>query len=296
MSATRAATWAGVAAIFLWSSLALLTVATGPLPPFQVLAIGFGVAGVAGTALTALRGRAGWRDWRVPPAALALTVAGLFGYHALYFFSLKRAPAVEANLINYLWPLLIVLFSALLPGMRLRAGNILGALLGFAAAALLIAGGASAASANGSALPGYAAAFLAAVAWAGYSVLNRCFADTPGSAIVPACLVVALLGALAHAAFERTVVPSTGQWIALAVMGLGPVGIAFRLWDRGTRHGDLALLGSLSYLAPLLSTLLLVAAGRAEPRWTQAVAVVLLTAGAWLSMRASAKPRAEAPA
>lgn len=292
----RAATWAGVAAILLWSSLALLTVATGPLPPFQVLAIGFGIAGVAGTVLTALRGRAGWQDWRVPPAALALTIAGLFGYHALYFFSLKRAPAIEANLINYLWPLLIVLFSALLPGMRLRAGNIVGALLGFAAAALLIAGGASTSAATDGALPGYAAAFLAAVTWAGYSVLNRRFADTPGSAIVPACLAVALLGALAHLGFERTVAPSTGQWIALAVMGLGPVGIAFRLWDRGTRHGDLALLGSLSYLAPLLSTLLLVAAGRAEPRWTQAVAVVLLTAGAWLSMRASARPRTDAPA
>ena len=295
MSAMRAATWAGVAAILLWSSLALLTVATGPLPPFQVLAIGFGIAGVSGTVLTALRGRAGWQDWRVPPAALALTVAGLFGYHALYFFALKRAPAIEANLINYLWPLLIVLFSALLPGMRLRVGNILGALLGFAAAALLIAGGASNAAAGG-ALPGYAAAFLAAVVWAGYSVLNRRFADAPGSAVVPACLAVALLGALAHLGFERTVVPSAGQWIALAVMGLGPVGIAFRLWDRGTRHGDLALLGSLSYLAPLLSTLLLVAAGRAEPRWTQAVAVVLLTAGAWLSMRASARPRPDAPA
>ncbi|HRP71139.1 MAG TPA: EamA family transporter [Luteimonas sp.] len=295
MKATRAATWAGVAAIVLWSSLALLTVATGPLPPFQVLAIGFAFAGGAGTLLTALQGRAGWRGWRVPPAALALTVAGLFGYHALYFFALKRAPAIEANLINYLWPLLIVLFSALLPGMRLRAGNIIGALLGFAAAVLLIAGGASAAV-TGGALAGYAAAFLAAVVWAGYSVLNRRFADAPGSAVVPACLVVALLGALAHLCFERTLAPSTGQWIALAIMGLGPVGIAFRLWDRGTRHGDLALLGSLSYLAPLLSTLLLVWTGRAEPRWTQALAVVLLTAGAWLSMRASTRPQGEVPA
>ena len=294
MNRVRAATWAGVAAIVLWSSLALLTVATGPLPPFQVLAIGFGIAGLCGTALTAARGRVGWREWRVPPAALALTVAGLFGYHALYFFSLKRAPAVEANLINYLWPLLIVLFSALLPGVRLRAGNVVGALLGFAAAALLIAGGASATAGQG-ALPGYAAALLAAVTWAGYSVLNRRFADMPGSAVVPACLVVALLGALAHLAFEHTVLPSVPQWIALAVMGLGPVGIAFRLWDRGTRHGDLALLGSLSYLAPLLSTALLIAAGRTQTRWTQAVAVVLLTVGAWLSMRASATPRGQPP-
>jgi len=284
----RSATWAGIAAILLWSSLALLTVASGALPPLQVLATGFGIAGLAGTLVTASRGRTGWQAWRVPPAALALAVAGLFGYHALYFFALKRAPAVEANLINYLWPLLIVLFSARLPGMRLRAGHLFGALLGFAAAALLIAGGASA-TATGDALAGYAAAFLAAVTWAGYSVLNRRFAAVPGSAIVPACLMVALLGALAHVAFERTVAPSAGQWIVLLGMGLGPVGIAFRLWDAGTRHGDLALLGSLSYLAPLLSTLLLVAAGRAEPRWSQALAVVLLTGGAWLSMQASAR-------
>ncbi len=288
MNAVRSATWAGIAAILLWSSLALLTVASGALPPWQVLATGFGIAGLAGTLVTASRGRTGWQAWRVPPAALALAVAGLFGYHALYFFALKRAPAVEANLINYLWPLLIVLFSARLPGMRLRAGHLFGALLGFAAAALLIAGGASA-TATGDALAGYAAAFLAAVTWAGYSVLNRRFAAVPGSAIVPACLMVALLGALAHVAFERTVAPSAGQWIVLLGMGLGPVGIAFRLWDAGTRHGDLALLGSLSYLAPLLSTLLLVAAGRAEPRWSQALAVVLLTGGAWLSMQASAR-------
>ncbi|MCA0394755.1 MAG: DMT family transporter [Proteobacteria bacterium] len=288
MNAVRSATWAGIAAILLWSSLALLTVASGALPPLQVLATGFGIAGLAGTLVTASRGRTGWQAWRVPPAALALAVAGLFGYHALYFFALKRAPAVEANLINYLWPLLIVLFSARLPGMRLRAGHLFGALLGFAAAALLIAGGASA-TATGDALAGYAAAFLAAVTWAGYSVLNRRFAAVPGSAIVPACLMVALLGALAHVAFERTVAPSAGQWIVLLGMGLGPVGIAFRLWDAGTRHGDLALLGSLSYLAPLLSTLLLVAAGRAEPRWSQALAVVLLTGGAWLSMQASAR-------
>ena len=288
MNAVRSATWAGIAAILLWSSLALLTVASGALPPLQVLATGFGIAGLAGTLVTASRGRTGWQAWRVPPAALALAVAGLFGYHALYFFALKRAPAVEANLINYLWPLLIVLFSARLPGMRLRAGHLFGALLGFAAAALLIAGGASA-TATGDALAGYTAAFLAAVTWAGYSVLNRRFAAVPGSAIVPACLMVALLGALAHVAFERTVAPSAGQWIVLLGMGLGPVGIAFRLWDAGTRHGDLALLGSLSYLAPLLSTLLLVAAGRAEPRWSQALAVVLLTGGAWLSMQASAR-------
>lgn len=279
----RTATIAGVCAIVLWASLALLTTYTEGLPPFQVLAIGFGIAAVLGTVRAALRGREGWRAWRAPPSALALSIAGLFGYHALYFYSLKRAPALEANLINYLWPLLIVLFYGLLPGSRLRATHVLGALAGFAAAALLVLRNGIAVDA--AALPGYLAALAAAVVWAAYSVLNRRHADVPSDAIVPACLGVAVLGASAHLAFEHTVVPAAGQWIALAVMGLGPVGAAFFLWDTGTKRGDLGLLGSLSYLAPLLSTLLLVVSGRAQAHWLQAVAVALLMLGAWISLR-----------
>lgn len=297
MSRARSANAAGIAAIVLWSSLALLTSASEGLPPFQVLATSFGVAALAAAAKAALRGRRGWREWRVPPASLALTVAGLFGYHALYFYALKRAPAVEANLLNYLWPLLIVLFAALLPGGRLRAGSVAGAGLGFAAAIVLLGGGGASDSAWQHA-PGYLAALGAAVLWAGYSVLNRRLAGHAGSAVLPACGLVALLGAGAHLAFEDSVMPSPLQWWLLLLLGLGPVGVAFRFWDHGTRHGNLALLGGLSYLAPLLSTLLLVAAGRAEPRWQQAVAVGLLLAGAWFSIRGSgaASPQEEANA
>lgn len=286
----RAATGAGVGAIVLWSSLALLTTHTDGLPPFQVLATGFGIAAALGM-LRASRRRDGWPAMRAPLPAFALSVAGLFGYHALYFYALKRAPALEANLINYLWPLLIVLFSGLLPGMRLRAAHVVGALFGLAAAALLVTRGRGLAV-DGAALPGYAAALGAAVVWAAYSVLNRRHAGVPSAAMVPACAAVALLGAGAHLAFERTVLPSGAQWFALAAMGLGPVGAAFFLWDAGTKHGDLALLGSLSYLAPLLSTLLLVASGRADPHWLQAVAVALLMLGAWVSLRPARATRA----
>jgi drug/metabolite transporter (DMT)-like permease len=285
-AAQRPATLAGVCAIVLWASLALLTTFTDGLPPFQVLATGFGIAGVAGAVWTALQGAAGRRAWRVPPSALALSVAGLFGYHALYFFALKHAPALEANLINYLWPLLIVLFAGLLPGARLRAGSLVGALLGLAAAVLLVTRGRGI-QADASALPGYVAAFGAAVVWGVYSVLNRRHAEVSSASIIPACLGVAVLGAAAHIAFERSVVPDAGQWLALLAMGLGPVGAAFFLWDHGTKRGDLALLGSLSYLAPLLSTLLLVLAGRAQPHWVQAIAVALLMLGAWISLRGS---------
>lgn len=286
MASQRTATLTGLAAILLWASLAVLTTATGTLPPFQVLAIGFGIAAVAGFLRAGLRGRRGWRELRQPLPALALSTLALFGYHALYFIALKRAPAVEANLLNYLWPLLIVVFAGLLGGVAVRAGQWIGTLLGLAAAVLLVTRG-QGLQVEPAHVPGYLAALCAAVIWAAYSVLNRRFADVPSAAITVACAGVALLGATAHLLFETTLVPSGTQWLVLALMGLGPVGAAFWLWDRGTKHGDIALLGSLSYLAPLLSTLLLVVSGRAQAHWMQAVAIALLLAGAWLSVRSS---------
>ena len=282
----RRTTLGGLLAILLWSSLALLTTLTGDLPPFLVLAISFGCGGAIGLLHVLRQGKNGLRSMRAPLPALALSTAGLFGYHALYFFALKHAPPVEASLLNYLWPLLIVLLSGLLPGVHLRTGNIVGAALGLCAAALLVTGGRGI-HVDPAASAGYLTAVAAALVWAGYSVLNRRYAHVPSTAIVPACIAVAILGAFAHLGFEPSRSISGMQWLAMLAMGIGPVGAAFWLWDGGTKRGDIALLGGLSYLAPLLSTLLLVVSGRAQPHWIQAVAIVLLLTGAWLSLRAS---------
>lgn len=283
----RRATLSGLLAILLWASLALLTTLTGSLPPFQVLATSFGVAAVLGLLRAALRGKTGLNELRQPLPALALSTTALFGYHALYFIALKRAPALEANLLNYMWPLLIVLFAGLLPGVRVRGGQIVGTLLGLVAAVVLVTKGSSL-QIRGEFVPGYLAALSAAVVWAAYSVLNRRHAQVPSAAIAVACALVSLFGGIAHLQFETHVQPDATQWLALVGMGIGPVGAAFLLWDHGTKRGDIALLGSLSYLAPLLSTLLLVVAGKAQPHVSQAVAIALLLVGAWLSVR---KPR-----
>ncbi|HEU0153404.1 MAG TPA: DMT family transporter [Arenimonas sp.] len=278
------ATGAGFAAVLLWSSLAVLTGATGAVPPFQLLAMGFGVAGLAGCALLLRPGGPGLAALRQPVAAGALCVAALFGYHALYFIALKNAPAVEANLINYLWPLLIVVFAALVGGARVRPAQWLGTMLGLAAAALLVTRGGRV-QIDPVHVPGYGAALGAALVWSLFSVLNRRFDAVPSTAMAGACLLVAMLGAVAHLALETTVWPTPGQGLLILLLGLGPTGIAFWLWDIGTKRGDIAVLGTLSYAAPLLSTGLLLAFGQARPHWTQAVAVALLLTGAWLSVR-----------
>lgn len=288
MPSSTLATVHGVAAILLWSSLALLALFTADLPPFQVLATGFAIGGGLGVAVLALRGRGALARMRQPLPAFALAVVALFGYHALYFIAFRHAPAVEVNLVNYLWPLLIVVLAALLPGARPRAGQFAGTAVALLGVVVMLTRGEGLAP-DPAHRAGYLAALGAALTWAAYSVLNRRFRNVPSAAMAGSCVVVAVLATLVHLNIEATRAPSAAQWVALVLMGAGPVGAAFWLWDSGTKHGNLALLGTLSYAAPLLSTLFLLLGGRVEPHWTQALALALLLAGAWLSMRASAR-------
>lgn len=273
------ATAVGVIAIVLWSSLALLTTLTEGIPPFQLLTLGFGVAFLASLLILGRRGIAGFSSWRQPWAVWATGFVGIFVYHALYFFALKAAPAAEASLINYLWPLLLVLLSAFSAGEQLHKRQVLGALLGLAGTAFILQ---QRAADTGAAMPiaGYLAAFGCALIWAGYSVFNRRFSAVPSSIIGGICGMVTVAGLVCHLAVETTVQPDISQWLAIVVLGLGPVGLAFFAWDHATKRGSLATLGALSYLAPLLSTLLLITVGRSHASTLLIIPALLIIAGA----------------
>jgi drug/metabolite transporter (DMT)-like permease len=284
MSSPRIATLIGFTAILMWSLLALLTAASGQVPPFQLAAMTFALGGALGAATWPLR-RDAIAALKQPAEVWALGVGGLFGYHALYFMSLRLAPPAEAGLINYLWPLLIVLFSAFLPGERLRAHHVAGALLGLAGTALLFVGRGGLGFALDF-MPGFAAAFVAAFVWATYSVLSRQFAAVPTDAVVGFCLATAVLAALGHLLFEQTVWPANaGQWLAVVGLGVGPVGAAFYAWDVGVKRGDIRVLGAASYAAPLLSTAFLMLAGYAAAHWSLVLAAVLIAGGGVLAAK-----------
>ncbi|NWG23472.1 MAG: EamA family transporter [Pseudorhodoplanes sp.] len=283
-STGTAATLVGFSAILLWSLLALLTAASGRVPPFQLAAMTFAIGGALGAATWPFR-KGALSALRQPPEVWALGIFGLFGYHALYFFALRLAPPAESGLINYLWPLLIVLFSAFLPGERLRWYHVAGALLGLVGTVILIAGRAELGFAP-EFIPGYCAAFVAAFVWAIYSVLSRRFSAVPTDAVTGFCLVTALLGAIFHLVLEETVWPASPlEWLAVLGLGLGPVGAAFYAWDFGVKRGEIRVLGAASYAAPVLSTIFLVLAGFAEPRLTLALAAALIAAGGLLAAK-----------
>tara|TARA_R110002074_G_scaffold63594_14_gene152414 strand:- start:9496 stop:10359 length:864 start_codon:yes stop_codon:yes gene_type:complete len=279
------ATAIGFCAVLLWALLALFTVGSAPTPPFLLNTLSFTLGGTLGLIWAAATGALpGLR--RVPMRVYVFGTLGLFGYHALYFSALRLAPAAEAGLIAYLWPLLIVLFSGLLPGETLRKGHIVGTLLGLAGATLIITGGGAGFSSQY--LPGYALAVLGALTWSGYSVLSRRVGDVPTASVAVFCLATAALSFPLHLMWEETVLPTTTLgWAAIAGLGFGPVGLAFYVWDIGVKQGDIQLLGTASYAAPLLSTLVLVIVGVAAPSYILLWAALLITGGAIIAARAS---------
>ncbi|PKO39976.1 MAG: EamA family transporter [Betaproteobacteria bacterium HGW-Betaproteobacteria-3] len=269
-------------AIALWATLAALGVSLSHVPPFLLT----GLALVVGSVLALPLSRFDLRQWRVPPATLAMGVYGLFGFHFLLFIALRHAPPVQANLVNYLWPLGIVVMAPLfLPGVRLSGVHWLAAITGFAGAAVAITGGHMP---TGGFAWGYIPALGSAFIWASYSLMTRRVPAFPTSAIGGFALVSGLLSLGCHALLEPSVSLSLRDWALIAVMGLGPLGAAFFLWDAALKRGDARHIGLLSFLTPLLSTVLLLVVRGERPGLAVAVAAALIVGAAVLGTRARA--------
>jgi drug/metabolite transporter (DMT)-like permease len=249
------------------------------LPPFELVALTFAFAFLLGFAIRLARGGNLFGHLRQPIPVWLLGVGGLFGYHFCYFTALRLAPPVEASLVCYLWPLLVVLGSGLATGERLRWWHVLGCTAGLVGTVLLVTGGRGLAL-DLAHLPGYVMALAAALVWSSYSVVSRRFGEVSSDAVGGFCGVTAMLAALCHALLETTVVPEPGEWLAVLALGLGPVGAAFFLWDHGVKHGSLRALGGFSYMAPMISTVLLLTLGRGSLSPAIALGGLLIVGGA----------------
>ncbi len=273
------ATYLALGAIALWATLAALGVSLSHVPPFLLT----GLALLVGSLIALPLSRFDFKEWRLPWPTLALGVYGLFGYHFLLFIALRHAPPVEANLVNYLWPLGIVLMAPLfLPGVRLATRHWVAAGLGFAGAALAIAGGRSL---SGEFAWGYIPAAASAFIWASYSLLTQRVPRFPTSAIGSFAVVSGLLALLCHALLEPRVMLSAQDWALIVVMGLGPLGAAFFLWDAALKRGDARHIGLLSFITPLLSTLLLLVLRGQMPTWHVLAAAAMIVGAAVLGRR-----------
>ena len=282
-----------LAAIALWATLASLGVRLAAVPPFLLV----------GTALTivGLLASPTWRRWRVPLPVFALGIYGLFGFHFFLFVALRLAPPLQANLVNYLWPLLMVLLAPrVLRGARLTRRHVIGGVLGFTGAVVAITSGPVDAGrmpdrdalVGGEAVWGYAAAMLSAFIWATYSLLGRRLRQSgtsfPTAAVGLFCLSSGLTALACHAALEAPYTFTTDDILPMTALAIGPMGAAFFLWDAALVRGDARTIGTLAYLTPVLSTMLLGLGDPARFGWPIVVALMLVVGGAVVGTRRSA--------
>jgi drug/metabolite transporter (DMT)-like permease len=278
MSVKSSGLVAALGAILLWASLAAMVSRLSALPPFLLT----GLALLIG----ALVSLPHWRQWRVPWRTFLIAAGALFSYHLLLFLALRWAPPVIANLINYLWPLLIVLLSPLFDrSLRLGGKIILAALLGFAGAAVAVSSG-KVSELTGWAWLGLLLALLAALIWASYSQLLRRLPPFSSWAVGGFALAASGASLLMHLLFEPRTAIASSDWPWLLLLGLGPMGLAFVLWDRAMKTADPRRVGVLAYLTPVLSTALLLLATRQPFSLSIGLATILVVAGAVLTLPA----------
>jgi drug/metabolite transporter (DMT)-like permease len=271
-----------LAAIVLWGALAPLGVQLAHVPPFLLTGLGLLVGSVISLPLAQFR----LARWKVPPVTLLVGIYGLFGFHFLLFMALRHAPAVEANLINYLWPLgMVVLAPLFLTGVTLHTRHVVAALIGFAGAAIAILGRGGAVAAGGGFQPGYLIALASAFVWASYSLLTRRLPAFPTAAVGGFAAASGLLSLLCHALLEPAVVLSTQDLLLIGVLGLGPLGGAFFLWDAAIKVGDTRRIGLLAFATPILSTVLLLLTTGQPLQWNVAVAALLVVGAAFWGSR-----------
>lgn len=269
----------------LWALLALITAYNNYIPAFQLLGTSFFVATIVGVIYMLLTQQSFKIFLKLKWYVWLLGIYGLFFYHLSYFLALRYAPPIEANLINTLWPLFIVLGSVLVLKDGLRWWHIIGALLGLAGVVnVSLAGGIS--TFNWDYIWGYGFALACAFIWSSYSLLSSKLPNIPTAAVTGFCFVTSILAFICHYLFEQTIWPQTTfSWAMLISLGAGPVGAAFYLWDYGMKKGDIRALGAASYLSPIFATVFLALAGFGQLTTTIIVSCILVVGGAILAAK-----------
>ena len=94
-----------------------------------------------------------------------------------------------------------------------------------------------------------------------------------------------MLALLCHVLLEAPTHLSAAQWGLIALLGLGPLGGAFFLWDAALKRGDPRRIGLLAFLTPLLSTVLLMAVNHQRPNASIVAATVMIIGAAFWGSR-----------
>lgn len=261
----------GLITIICWGSLATFGQILVHMPPFFVLGFCF----LMGSIPAFFKFKEMFANWKL----VLWGTMGYFGYHFFLFYSFRFAPALEANLINYLWPIIMVLIAPVFfPDSKLKVYHIVGAVLAVLGSVILVTG--KGGQFQWENLKGYLLALGAALTWPLYSIGKKKMGSMSVWSVGGACFLSGILCFSTHALIEPVVVLNPRDLITLIMMGIGPFGLAFYFWDLAMKMGDTRLIGALAYLTPVLSTLLLIVFTPQEIHSSTIYAMILIISGA----------------
>ena len=275
------ATIFGYVALLFWVTSPVLVSHLKNIPTFEIISITFATSFIFTSFILCYKKQ--WHRVKQPWFLWVIGVLGIYGNDVLYIAAFKYAPPAQADLINYLWPILIVAFAGFLPREKFSIKHIIAAAIGFSGIFLLVTNGKGLAGFNSSYLLGYLLALSDAIVWSIYVLAARHYSDTPPEMIGMFCGIGMLLSILTHINLETTIAPSAYQLLVMLIMGMTVQSLAYFFWDYGVKKGRMKLLSILSYGNPVLSVLLLVFVGLAQPSISLALACILVSAGCILS-------------
>lgn len=267
----------GCGALLVWSLYAfVVSEIIISLPIFQTLFLMFAISFLAmAVRLTVLKR---WHLLKQPLIVWIVGVIGVCGSDVAYITAAKYAPPAHVDFIDYLWPFLVIIFSSFLPKERFTVQHIIAGSLGFLGVFLLLSGGDGLLGFKVEYVWGYFFAFLAALIWSAYTIINRWYQDMPTEMVGMFCGVGAIICLVIHGGFETWVMPTFAQSLWVGLLGLSS-GVAYLFWTYATQKGNIKLLGVLAYFTPIISMGLLVSSGKEPMSVVLVFACVLVIAG-----------------
>ncbi|MBN1857659.1 EamA family transporter [Candidatus Bipolaricaulota bacterium] len=306
---SRKALLQGMIALALWGTTVAVgrdfLEATGPILGSSIVFLASGLA-----LLVAMTIRSRGIGWRHQISTRHLWVCGPFFvvYLCLFYLALglaeSRDQAVIAGLVNYLWPTWVVVLSIPFQKTRPRAlpfavGIVLGIGGVLLATSVLVLVGTGNSGWSASGFVGVVAeawlplmlAGVGSVAWGVYSNLAKRVPQEATSAAIGMLLAAAGLTLLVPGLLQvHEVHWSLRVVLELIYAAIFPTAVAYSLWDRAMRDGDVAILGSISNLLPVASVALAAALLGVPLHWRLVGGAVAVAAGS-LACRRSLRKR-----
>jgi len=268
----------GLFTIIMWSASGLLLALTKGIPAFQLALFTLPFPFI----VTALRWYIRKENWRAhfahPWYVYAVGTSGLGGYTILWYLGFKHAPVFQANLLNYMWPFLILVFSAVILKQKLTWVQLVGTALAFLGLLLLFTEKSGVDMSAGLILHneyiwGYISAFAGAVVWALYSVLVRKIPCFGSDVIAICCLYAGVPILIAHLALEDFVMPSD-KFVWMGLIGLLLTRVSYLFWNFAMKYGRIETVVSVSYFTPIFSSVLLIVFQYAQNVGTSALLIL----------------------